>query len=175
MVYTTRMKLLLILLALLVSGAILGSAGCQSAGTMTSPVPVPNTTSTSTTAPIQTSTMPIPTPATATVPGVSFVKDIQTVFSGKCTACHNNSSRLGGLSLEPGSAYNNLVNAKSNESALNRVTAGSPDKSYLLNKVLGTQGQAGGSGLQMPSAGPRLPQDQINLIQQWISEGAPDN
>ena len=175
MVYTIRMKLWLVLLALLVSGAILGSAGCQSVNKLTSSAPVPSTNPTSTATPIQTSITPIPTPATATVPGVSFVKDVQTVFSVKCTTCHNNSSRLGGLSLENGSAYNNLVNAKSSESELNRVTAGSPDKSYLLNKVLGTQGQAGGSGLQMPSAGPRLPQDQINLIQQWISEGAPDN
>jgi hypothetical protein len=55
------------------------------------------------------------------------------------------------------------------------VTPGAPEKSYLLSKLLGTQSQVGGSGSQMPYGASPLQQAQINLIQQWISQGAPDN
>jgi hypothetical protein len=80
----------------------------------------------------------------------------------------------GGLSLATGSEYKNLVGAKSTQSALVLVKPGSPEESYLLHKLLGSQAQAGGSGARMPT-GSSLPQTQISLIQQWISAGANEN
>jgi hypothetical protein len=56
-----------------------------------------------------------------------------------------------------------------------RVKAGAPDQSYILAKLNGTQVAAGGSGAQMPYNQPPLSSAQISLIQQWISEGAPNN
>jgi hypothetical protein len=137
--------------------AVLGMAACSS-GTSTT------TTKTTTT-------------ATTTSPGgVSFSKDIQPIFTSNCVVCHSGSNGPAGLSLDPGSAYKNLVNVKSTEAtALNRVAPGAPDKSYILNKLLGTQTQAGGSGAQMPFGASPLPQATISLIQQWISAGAPNN
>jgi len=75
------------------------------------------------------------------------------------------------MSLESGKAYGNLVNQPSTESSLNRVTPGSPDSSYLVNKLEGTQT----SGGRMPLNGNPLPSSQIELIKRWISTGAPNN
>ena len=72
-------------------------------------------------------------------------------------------------------AYQQLVNKPSLESPLLRVAPGSPDKSYMINKLKGTQAQAGGSGAQMPFGGTPLSQGQIDQIALWISAGAPDN
>jgi hypothetical protein len=119
-----------------------------------------------------------PTPSSTSTPsvsGVSFSKDVQPIFGSSCAICHQGSTPPGGLSLELGSAYTNLVNVKSTESALMRVAPGSPDKSYIINKLMGTQAQAGGSGAQMPFGASPLSQSQINLIQQWISQGAKNN
>ena len=80
-----------------------------------------------------------------------------------------------GLNMQVGSAYKNLVNVKSAESPLMRVAPGTPDKSYIVNKLLGTQGQIDGSGAQMPYGAPPLSQSQIDLIRQWITQGAPNN
>lgn len=135
------------LVILLILGVLAAVVGCTS-----SPSPSPS-----------------PTPS-----GVSFARDIQPILNANCVACHQGATGPGGLSLEPGSAYKNLVNVRSTESPLMRVAPGAPDKSYLLNKLLGTQTQVGGSGAQMPFGAP-LPQNQINLIQQWISQGAPNN
>lgn len=118
---------------------------------------------------------PTPVSTSSTTSGVSFSKDIQPIFTANCVVCHQGTAAPGGMSLEPGSAYKNLVNVKSTESPLQRVAPGAPDKSYLLNKLLGTQGQVGGSGAQMPFGAAPLPQSQISLIQQWISQGAPNN
>ena len=119
---------------------------------------------------------PSPTPSTPpTASGVSFTKDIQPVFNANCVVCHQGAQGRAGLSLQANAAYNNLVNAKSSESSLLRVAPGAPDKSYLVNKLMGTQGPAGGSGAQMPFGAPPLSQAQISLMQQWISQGAPNN
>ena len=119
-----------------------------------------------------------PSPSTSTTTGtaaVSLKNDIQSIFNTSCVVCHQGGSAPGGLSLEPGAAYKNLVNAKSTESALMRVAPGAPDKSYLVNKLRGTQVQAGGSGGQMPFGASPLPDSQIMLIERWITAGAPDN
>jgi hypothetical protein len=115
------------------------------------------------------------TTAPATKAGISFSKDIQPIFAANCLICHQGAAGIGGLSLDPAAAYNNLVNKPSTESSLMRVVPGAPEKSYLLNKVLGTQTQAGGIGAQMPFNAPPLSQDMVNKIQQWISQGALNN
>lgn len=121
---------------------------------------------------------PAPAPPVTPGPGsgssVSFARDIQPIFDLRCVSCHQGSGRAG-LVLEPAMAYKNLVGVASTESQLLRVAPGSPDKSYLLNKLRGTQSQVGGAGQQMPFGGSPLPQDQIDSIQQWIMQGAPSN
>ena len=119
-------------------------------------------------------------PATSSVTSslvVSFSKDIQPIFNSNCVICHQGQvGAQASLTLEPKLSYSKLVDVPSTESATEmRVKAGAPDQSYLLAKLNGTQAQAGGSGAQMPYGSPPIPQDQINLVQQWIAENAPNN
>ena len=122
------------------------------------------------------STSPGSTPsATTASTGVSLSKDIQPILNANCVICHQGTAGPMGLNMQVGSAYKNLVNVKSAESPLMRVAPGTPDKSYIVNKLLGTQGQIDGSGAQMPYGAPPLSQSQIDLIRQWITQGAPNN
>jgi len=130
---------------------------------------------TSSTATPSLSTQTTSTQTTSSSSSLSFSKDIQPIFDANCVICHQGSSGPAGLSLQSNASYSNLVNAKSTESQLTRVNPGNPDKSYLLNKLLGTQNQVGGTGAQMPFGASPLSQSQINLIQQWIQQGAPNN
>jgi mono/diheme cytochrome c family protein len=106
---------------------------------------------------------------------VSFNRDIQPIFSSSCILCHQGAPGAGSMNLEPGQAYLNLVGRKSAENPLMRVTPGIPATSYIIHKLLGTQGTVGGSGGRMPFNGNWLSAAQVGLIQQWISEGAPNN
>jgi hypothetical protein len=112
-------------------------------------------------------TTPAPAPA-------SFALDIQPVFDASCVSCHNFTTFAGGLDLSPGVAHKNLVNAQSGQSTRKRVSPGSPDNSYLVNKLLGNQSTVGGTGGRMPPGAP-LPDATITLVRQWISQGALDN
>jgi hypothetical protein len=51
------------------------------------------------------------------------------------------------------------------------VTPGDSLNSYLFHKVNGTQSLADGSGTQMP-IGQAMSDDEIDLIRQWIDDGA---
>ena len=116
-----------------------------------------------------------PTTSTTTSSGVSYSNNIQPLFNTNCVVCHQGAGQ-GGLTLEPNKSYSNLVGVQSTETSTElRVKAGAPDQSYLLAKLNGTQVQAGGSGAQMPYGAAPLPQAQISLIQQWISQGALNN
>ena len=108
---------------------------------------------------------------------VSLSNTIQPIFNQNCVICHQGvgQSVPGGLTLASGAAYSNLVNVKSIESTLNLVTPGHPEQSYLIFKLNGTQAQVGGRGANMPFNQPSLPQAKIDLIVQWITEGAPNN
>ena len=52
--------------------------------------------------------------------------------------------------------------------ALFRVDPGDPDNSYLIHKLEGTQAV----GVRMPAGGPLLPQETIDVIREWIEQGA---
>jgi hypothetical protein len=64
------------------------------------------------------------------------------------------------------------VGIASNEApAVQRVAPNDPDNSYLIQKLEGTAS----SGAQMPLGGPALPQTTIDIIRQWITDGAIDD
>jgi hypothetical protein len=91
------------------------------------------------------------------------------VFTPICTQCHTGAAAPLGFRLDSDSAYAMLVNAPSTEvSSLQRVTPGDPDASYLIQKL---EGRAA-VGAQMPLGQPALPQATINVIRQWIANGA---
>jgi hypothetical protein len=91
------------------------------------------------------------------------------VFTPICTQCHAGAAAPLGFRLDQDSAYAMLVNAPSSEApGLQRVTPGDPDASYLIQKL---EGRAA-VGAQMPLGQPPLPQATINVIRQWIANGA---
>jgi len=98
---------------------------------------------------------------------------IQTnVFSVNCAVpgCHGGGTVQFGLRLDPGFSYGNLVNVASpRDSNLVRVIPGNPDASFIIQKLEGKQTL----GDRMPQFGPYLPQSTIDVIRQWIANGAP--
>lgn len=94
------------------------------------------------------------------------------IFSVTCAVpgCHGGAGAQQGLRLDPGFAYGNLVNVASpRDSNLIRVIPTDPDKSFIIHKLEGTQTL----GDRMPQGGPYLPQSTIDVIRQWIANGAP--
>ncbi|MBN1369054.1 MAG: hypothetical protein JW954_02310 [Dehalococcoidaceae bacterium] len=114
------------------------------------------------------------TPTVTTSSQVRFSADIQPLFNSRCVACHQGVGDAG-LSLEPGKAHASLVNVASTQSPLVRVTPGNPEQSYLLHKLNGTQLQVGGTGSRMPFGSSALSASQIDLVRNWISQGAQNN
>jgi hypothetical protein len=103
-------------------------------------------------------------------PTLSSIQD--NVFSVHCAipGCHGGGSVQFGLRLDPGFSYGNLVNVASPRDAnLVRVVPGNPDASFIIQKLEGTQTL----GDRMPDFGPYLPQSTIDVVRQWIANGAP--
>jgi hypothetical protein len=93
----------------------------------------------------------------------------QNVFTPICTRCHVGATAPRGLRLEAGVSYAQLVGVPSVEDPdLLRVAPGDPDASYLVHKIEGRPE----AGPQMPLGGPPLPQATIDVIRQWIVDGA---
>jgi Bacterial Ig-like domain len=93
------------------------------------------------------------------------------VFTPRCTKCHIGAGAPQGLQLDAAHSYALLVGVASNEQpSLLRVQPNDPDSSYLIRKL---EGGPGISGVQMPADGPPyLPQSTIDVIRQWITNGA---
>ena len=98
---------------------------------------------------------------------------IQTnVFNVNCavSGCHGGAGAQYGLRLDPGFSAGNLINVPSpRDSNLIRVVPGDPDASFMIQKLQGTQTL----GDRMPDGGPYLTTAQVNVIRQWIQDGAP--
>jgi hypothetical protein len=110
---------------------------------------------------------PVTGEPTALVPELQSIQD--HVFTPICTACHAGSSAPLGFRLDAASAFSMLVNAASIEvPSLKRVSPGNADQSYLIQKLEGQRAVGG----QMPLGQPPLPQATIDIIRQWITDGA---
>src|SRR5262249_27706531 len=105
--------------------------------------------------------------------GATLTPDLQSiqdhVFTPICTVCHSGATAPLGFRLDAASAYAMLVNAPSVEvPSLRRVSPGNPDASYLIQKL---EGHAAVGG-QMPLGQTPLSQATIDVIRQWIANGA---
>jgi len=98
-----------------------------------------------------------------------------SIFTTSCafSQCHGGDFPKQGLDLTAGKAFGSLVGVQSQERpALKRVEPGDPDNSYLYLKITGDPSIAGD---RMPFGAPALSSDKIDLIRQWITEGAKNN
>jgi hypothetical protein len=136
------------------------------------PVPAPNTTQNIT-------PLPPPVPTENATPNttsnatpnetqvlVSYSKKIQIYFNAFCIGCHTKTDNTTILKLDPGESYKMLVGVPSKEKPdILRVKPGAPDESYILTKIA-----------QDPQQHATPPQQQyIDVIRQWILEGALNN
>lgn len=110
---------------------------------------------------------------------ISFATDVQTIFNTSTPACTNCHPSAAGMNLAPGSSYASIVDQSASEvPAMKRVRPFMPDSSYLVHKIQGTQNTVGGSGARMPlgcSGSGCLSNASINIIRNWILQGAPQN
>ena len=103
---------------------------------------------------------------------VSFTGDIVPLLKSRCVMCHLPGAEQAGLALHPKGGYANLVEVKSTQSPLLRVSPGKPDDSYLYRKIMGTHTQVGGSGERMPFGESSLTAEEIERVRRWIEGGA---
>ncbi len=110
---------------------------------------------------------PQPTKAPTTDPGtqvqagtVSFSNDVAPIFKSRCANCHGGNQTQEGLSLL---SYADLMKGSDNGPV---ITPGDPGNSLLVDLV---------SSQQMPKRGPKLTPDQIQIIVDWVTQGALDN
>ena len=100
---------------------------------------------------------------------------IQTqIFTPICSGCHSGpTSNIlpSGMNLTAGNSHASLVNVPSLQVALDRVEPGDPDNSYIIHKLEGTNAV----GSRMPQGGPFLDQATIDMVRQWITDGAANN
>jgi uncharacterized membrane protein len=98
--------------------------------------------------------------AAAAAATVSFANDIQPVLDSRCVNCHGGERTSKGLSLK---TYDTLTAGSENGPV---VTPGDAANSPLAELV------ANG---KMPKRGPKLTPDQVQLIVDWINQGAQNN
>jgi hypothetical protein len=105
----------------------------------------------------------------------SFASYLLPLFDNSCagTGCHLGPNSDALPSLAPEVAYENLVDAPAADcSGRDYVVPGSPDQSYLIEKLMGGALCAGD---RMPLNNDPLPNTALNSVTRWICAGAPDN
>jgi hypothetical protein len=106
--------------------------------------------------------------------GPNFSEIQANIFTPNCatTGCHLGAAAPQGLRLDDANSFGMLVGVASSEkSSILRVAPGDPDNSYLLRKLEGSASV----GAQMPLSAPPLAQASIDVIRQWITDGAIDD
>lgn len=108
-------------------------------------------------------------------PAIDYATQIQPIWDAACT-CHlqgpSGTMTATTLTLNADVSYGELVDTPSTQSDLPRIAPGDPAGSYLWRKLEGTQLEVGGMGSQMPQIG-ELTEEELALIEAWISAGAP--
>ena len=98
---------------------------------------------------------------TAVVP-VSYHKQIRPILQARCLGCHQPAKASGAYVMTDFAKL-----AAGGESEEKAIVPGKPDESYLVAQITPEDGSAA-----MPPKGNPLSQVEIDLIRQWITEGA---
>jgi len=113
--------------------------------------------------------------ATATTPAAPTLTQLQATVFNVCTGCHTGTgtSLPGSMNLTAGNTYTSIVGvASAEQSSLKRIAPGSPDTSYVVQKL---EGLSTISGVRMPFGGPYFDQATIDQVRAWIAAGAQNN
>ena len=130
---------------------------------------------------------PTPPPAHVAPAPVSFHAAIEPVLARHCASaegCHGeHPTHSVSLDLRAGHAYQALVStpAKIRDGAL-RVVPGGPERSFLMDKLLGTLTEDEGKAMPLdPDTGAPLQASTLpagfveTTLTEWIARGAPNN
>ena len=113
---------------------------------------------------------PLRPPLTGLQPTLASIQDNILTVNCAVPGCHGGAGAQQGLQLDPGFSYGNLYHVPSpRDPNLIRVVPGDPDASFIIQKLQGTQTL----GDRMPDGGPYLTTAEVNVIIQWIQDGAP--
>jgi hypothetical protein len=162
-------------LVIAVNAALNGCATPPTATVTATPTPTPSPQATPTATATATATATVSSNPNATL------ANIQTnIFSTSCTnvGCHDSASHQGNLVLvDAATSYANLVNVPAaniagTKSGLVRVVPGDPASSFLFTKLSMPTPYDSLYGLRMPNTGVPLTAAQIQLISDWITQGA---
>jgi mono/diheme cytochrome c family protein len=173
MIISTRILLLTIFLILSLILVACGSAATENLSLLEEPTPVSepvSPTDAPETEPVTeaseeaqaepTAEDPTPEPASAQNGAVSFRNDILPIFENICARCHGGLRTERGLNLL---TYDSLMRGSRNGVV---IIPGDVENSELVLMVV--------SG-EMPRRAPNLPEEKIQLIIDWINQGALDN
>jgi len=107
---------------------------------------------------------------------VSFASQIQPILSATCTSaqCHDSVMSQENLDLTSTKAFGELVNVASRQCpTTQRVKPSAPTESYLVFKLQGNGPCFQGS--KMPKPPQTISSAQLQLVRDWIANGALDN
>ena len=90
---------------------------------------------------------------------VSFEKDVMPIFKASCVSCHKADKKKGKLDM---SSYAELIKGGKQG---NPVKPGDPAKSLLIEMVSGKEPE-------MPEKGDKLTDAQVQILSDWIKQGA---
>jgi len=108
-------------------------------------------------------------------PDVSFAGQVEPLLTEGCTSmgCHGFPMPKEDLDLRAGTGHGDLVGVGAMQcDGRLRVAPGDPGSSYLVDKLLGVNLC---SGSRMPKDPPPFDPADIELISNWICQGAPNN
>ena len=103
--------------------------------------------------------------ADAAADSISFYKQIRPIFQAQCQGCHQPAKAQGGFVM---TAFDRLLHG--GESGEKAIVPGKPEESHLLAEITLTDGKA-----EMPKDKAPLSQIEIDLIRNWIEQGAVDD
>src|SRR5262245_45834831 len=105
-----------------------------------------------------------PTPAAAGGPKgpISFINDVAPILKESCMGCHGAKNPKGKLDM---TKYESLRKGGTKDDP---IVPGKPDESYIIDVLTATDSK------RMPPKDSRdaLPKAKIDIIEQWIAEGA---
>lgn len=156
-----------LLIAFLLIGA-LSACGTQPASSTGEPVPptdappaadtaVPATNAASATVVVPTTP---PTETSAPTVTVSFANDVVPILQSRCWNCHGGERTQEGLNL---TTFAGILAGSENGPV---VIPGDADNSLLAEQIVSQK---------MPKRGPKLTPPQVQIILDWINQGALDN
>jgi uncharacterized membrane protein len=153
-----------IITGILIVGFITACGGTQPAETPASlatepAAPTLAVIATDTAAAVVVPTTP-PTEASAQTATISYSADVLPILQSRCWNCHGGDRTEEGLNL---TTFAGIMAGSENGSV---VTPGDADNSLLAEQVVSQE---------MPKRGPKLTPPQVQIIIDWINQGALDN